>query len=118
VADTERNTLIQAFGSAIPASVGVLLGMAISNNLSATIFNNSKREIKRADIRAITDAGIGYLGYFLANTLDKPFIKTEIYGVGIGMMVGCWARLIIYILYLPPIRLISADVAGVGKLWK
>jgi len=109
-------SLIQAFGSAIPASVGVLLGMAISNNLSNILFNNSEKQMDREEIRALTDAGLGYLGYYLAQTLDKPFIKTEVYGVGIGMMVGCWARLILYILYIA--KVISPDIIGKGKQWK
>jgi len=116
VADTERNSLIQAFGSAIPASIGVLLGMAVSNNLSNILYNNSEKQISRDQLRAFTDAGLGYLGYYLAQTLDKPFIKTEIYGVGIGIMVGCWARLILYILYLA--KVISPEIIGVGKQWK
>ena len=116
MAEGHSASLIQAFGSAIPASVGVLLGMAISNNLSNILYNNSEKQMQREEIRALTDAGIGYLGYYLAQTLDKPFIKTEVYGVGIGMMVGCWARLILYILYIA--KVISPAIIGKGKQWK
>lgn len=114
----EKANLLNAIGLGIPPSLGVLLGMGISNNIATFLKKKYPREIKwnKADITAILDAIIGYIGYSLSQ-LDVPFVKNEIYGVSVGITVGCWARLVIYILSRDPINLISDKVAGYGSKW-
>jgi len=105
--------IVGALGSSVAPSLGVLLSLTVSNTLCVTLKKQTTDKTVQDYLPVLCDVAIGYLGFMLSNTLDRPFISDEIWGFSIGMMAGGWGRAITRLLGITGI--LNPVVAGLSK---